>query len=241
MLKRLLSPIVGVLVAGNVFSQDIFSYYFPTNKSVSTSVLYAPIDPTDEDIAEGVSFERSRETITDAYIRNLDDRVGTSKASIYRTYSNGGEYNIPGVMSKSLADTFMEECHIGVVLKKFADDLKKKATIERKFNVPSISSSNDSAKKDHPYKLILRPAIRGLQPDDFGLEFVLKDAEKDSLAMARLYYNRADLRVPLGNLFKSDEKGSKFNSVMKKVSLSARFRYGDENSGSAVISYETEL
>lgn len=241
MLKRLLSPLLGVLVAGNVFSQDIFSYYFPTNKSVSISALYSPIDPTDEDIVEGVSFERSKETIIDAYIRNLDDRIGTSRASIYRTYANGGEYNIPGTMSKSLADTFMEECHIGVVLKKFTDDLKKKATIERKFNVSSFSSSNDSIKKDRPYKLILRPSVRGLQPDDFGLELVLKDAEKDSLATARLYYDHADLRVPLGNLFKSDEKGSKFNSVMKKVSLSVRVRYGDENSGSAVISYQTEL
>ncbi len=237
-----MSFVASALVAGSALSQDIFSYYFPTNKNVSTASLYTPIDPTDEDIAEGVSFERSKETITDAYIRNLDDRVGTSKASIYRTYANGGEYNIPGTMSKSLADTFMEECHIGIVLKKFADDLKKKATIEKKFSVYSLSSPKESNEsKDRPYKLILRPSIRGLQQDDIGLEFVLKDAEKDSLAMARLYYDHADLRVPLGNLFKSREKEGKFNRFMKKVSLSAKVRYGDENSGSAVLSYETEI
>jgi len=240
-----MSFIASALVAGSAFSQDIFSYYFPTNKNVSTASLYTLIDSNDDELVDGVSFERSKETVTDAYVRNLDDRVGTSKASIYRAYASGNEFNIKGAMSRSLADTFMEKYHIGIELKKFADDLKKKATLERKFSVYSLSSSSSSSskdsKKDRPYKLILRPSIRGLQQDDIGLEFILKDAEKDSLAMARLYYDHADLRVPLGNLFKSGEKEGKFNRFMKKVSLSAKVRYGDENNGSAVLSYETEL
>ncbi len=235
MLKRLLAPLAGFLVAGNVFSQDIFSFYFPTNKNISTSILSSFEDNLRYKGVGGVDFSRFKESFVDTYVRVLDDRISTSKASIYRTVANGGDYNLPGAMSRAFADTIMDRYEIAIEIKKFAEGLRDKATIQRNINF----SSSTSASGDRPYKFILRPSVKGINQNGVGLEFVLKDADKDSLALARFYWDRAELRVPLGNVFKSDEKQDWFNRFLKKVSMSARAKYGDETNSSFTLSYES--
>jgi hypothetical protein len=239
MLKGLLPVIASVLFrASNLHSQDIFSFYFPTNEETPTPITspYMAISP-DENASKGISFGNLRESFVDNYIRVLDGRVSKSTANIYRASARGKEYNVRGAMYGAFADTCMERYQIAIELKKFTEKVKKKTTVKQEFGRRSISSKDDF--RVPSYKLLLRPSVRGIDIEDVGLEFVLKNMSEANLALARLYLDHSELKVPLGNILDVSEEKNQFNSFLRRFSLSAKVRYGNETSGSVTLNYES--
>lgn len=229
MVKRILPCIASILVAGNVFSQDIFSWY--SIGSDTNSLRHDTSVRGEFSSDKLLSYWKKpleEQSFPNHYTTVLEEKFRKRKISMFDDSNEEGEFRYGSEMAGALFETCIRRYELAARAKQFALKVREKTTVET--DLDSSKSTESSL------KLAIRPSANGLNYPDIGIEVFLRNAKRESLASFKTYYNGVGFKLPLTrwwNRHKVTEES--FETPRPKVSFGLDYR---DKEGSAIIKYE---